>query len=210
MKKNTYESSLFLFVSLRWLFFFHKFSLTIMSSEQDLLTAEPLAKLDPPYYPEDPSASSGALGLTPPAKTLRALASPYAFSHNSTSTLSLLSHRPLLPHALPRSLFSERPSLWVRCKNKLENNRGIMLVLLSQFFGSLMSLTTRILETGYPEQRFHALQILFVRQSITSVLVYVWMWRMKVENAPFGPRGVRGLLIARGMGGFFGVFGLYC
>lgn len=180
-----------------------------MSPKQELPTAEPLAKLDPPYYPEDPSASSGALELTP-AKTLRALASPYASSHHSTSTLSLLLYRPLLPHVLPRSLFSERPSLWARCKNKLENNRGIMLVLLSQFFGSLMSLTTRILETGYPEQRFHALQILFVRQSITSVLVYVWMWRMKVENAPFGPRGVRGLLIARGMGGFFGVFGLYC
>lgn len=182
-----------------------------MSPEQELLTVGSLAKLDPPYYPEDPSASSGALEFPPPpAKTLRALPSPYAFSHHSTSTFSLLLHRPLLPHVLPSSLFSERPSLWVRCKNKLENNRGIMLVLLSQFFGSLMSLTTRILETGYPEQRFHALQILFVRQSITSMLVYVWMWRMKVENAPFGPREVRGLLIARGVGGFFGVFGLYC
>lgn len=182
-----------------------------MFSEQEPPTIEPLAKLDPPYYPEELSASSSALGpAPPPAKTLRALPSPYVSSHHSTSTLSLLLHRPLFPYSRSQSPFPERLSLWVRCRNKLENNRGIMLVLLSQFFGSLMSLTTRILETGYPEQRFHALQILFARQSITSVLVYVWMWRMKVQDAPFGPRGVRGLLVARGVGGFFGVFGLYC
>lgn len=174
-----------------------------MSSEQEILTTEPLAKMDPPYYPEDSTTSSGALPLT---KALRAQplqsATLYVSPHHSTSTLPL--------RARPQTTFRERPSLWARCKNTLENNRGIMLVLLSQFFGSLMSLATRILETGYPEQRFHALQILFARQSITSVLVYMWMWRMKVDNAPFGPRGVRGLLVARGVGGFFGVFGLYC
>lgn len=182
-----------------------------MSSEQELLTAEPLAKLDP-YYPEESSASSSVLGFAPPAKKLRALplqlATPYVSSHHSVSTLSLHSHGPL--RARSQSTFHEGPPLWTRCKITLENNRGVMLVLLSQFFGSLMSLATRILETRYPEQRFHALQILFARQSITSVLVYLWMWSMKVENAPFGPRGVRGLLVARGVGGFFGVFGLYC
>lgn len=184
-------------------FLFHKFSAAIMSSEQEIPNSEPLAKLDPPYYPEDSSASAGALGFALPAKALRAQsATLYVSPRHSTSTLSL--------RVRPWTAFHERPSLWARCKNTLENNRGIMLVLLSQFFGSLMSLATRILETGYPEQRFHALQILFARQSITSVLVYMWMWRMKVDDAPFGPRGVRGLLVARGVGGFFGVFGLYC
>lgn len=182
-----------------------------MSFEQKL---EPLAKLGPPYHPDESSTSSGF--TSPPAKEFLALplqpATPYISNH-STSTLSLLSHAPSLLRARSRSPFPGRssgPSLWVRFKNTLYNNRGIMLVLLSQFFGSLMSLTTRILETSFPEQKFHALQVLFARQSITSVLVYIWVWRMKVEEAPFGPRGVRGLLVARGVGGFFGVFGLYC
>lgn len=188
-----------------------------MPFKQKPLDEEPLAKLEP-YYPEEPSASSlSTLGFTsPPAKEFLALplqpATPYISSHHSTSALSLLSHVSSL-RARSRSPFPGRvsgPSLWVRFKDGLYKNRGIMLVLLSQFFGSLMSLTTRILETSFPEQRFHALQILFARQSITSVLVYIWMWRMKVEHAPFGPKGVRGLLVARGMGGFFGVFGLYC
>lgn len=185
-----------------------------MSSEQQLSTDGPLVKLDPPYYPEESSSSAfyGAPGLaSAPVKAFLSLPeTPYISSRYSTSALSLHSHAPSILSARSQSPFPGRPSLWARCKSTLDNNRGIMLVLLSQFFGSLMSLTTRILETGYPEQRFHPLQILFVRQSITSVLVFVWMWRMKVENAPFGPRGVRGLLIARGVGGFFGVFGLYC
>jgi drug/metabolite transporter (DMT)-like permease len=35
------------------------------------------------------------------------------------------------------------------------------------------------------------------------------MWRKKIEHFPFGAKGVRLLLMARGFGGFFGVFGMY-
>ncbi len=45
---------------------------------------------------------------------------------------------------------------------------------------------------------------------ITSILSLIYMWYGKVPDAPFGVREVRGLLVARGLGGFFGVFGLYC
>ena len=38
----------------------------------------------------------------------------------------------------------------------------------------------------------------------------LYMWRTKVAEFPLGKPEVRVLLVARGLGGFFGVFGLYC
>ncbi|KAF8539907.1 hypothetical protein BDD12DRAFT_835911 [Trichophaea hybrida] len=92
-------------------------------------------------------------------------------------------------------------------KNAFYDNRGLFLILFSQFCGSLMALIARLLATG--PQKFHALQILFVRQTITAAGCFLWMWRKNVPYAPFGPREVRWLLVARGLGGFWGVFGLY-
>ena len=53
-------------------------------------------------------------------------------------------------------------------------------------------------------------QIIFARMIITTAFSLLYMWWTKVEHWPLGPREVRGLLVARGLGGFFGVFGLYC
>lgn len=93
----------------------------------------------------------------------------------------------------------------------VQRNKGVALVILAQLFGALMAATTRLLETddgnGEPMGTF---QILFFRMSITMVASLLYMWIGKVENAPFGVREIRWLLIARGLGGFFGVFGLYC
>lgn len=38
----------------------------------------------------------------------------------------------------------------------------------------------------------------------TLLLSGIYQWWAKVHEAPFGAREVRGLLIARGVGGFFG------
>lgn len=35
------------------------------------------------------------------------------------------------------------------------------------------------------------------------------MYKVKTPHFPFGPKGIRLLLVARGIGGFFGVFGMY-
>ena len=47
-------------------------------------------------------------------------------------------------------------------------------------------------------------QILFVRMIGTLILSFLYLWLAKVRDAPFGTREVRGLLLARGFGGFFG------
>lgn len=90
-------------------------------------------------------------------------------------------------------------ALWVK-------NKGLALVMLSQLFGVMMSVTTRLLEMdGVHGKGMHPFQILFARMTGTLVLSGAYQYFAKVEHAPFGPREVWNLLIARGVGGFFGV-----
>lgn len=86
-------------------------------------------------------------------------------------------------------------------------NRGLVLVLLSQLFGALMNVATRLLETD--GEGMHPLQILVARMGITAVLCCGYMWYMNVPDFPLGKPEVRLLLVARGTGGFFGVYGMY-
>ena len=48
------------------------------------------------------------------------------------------------------------------------------------------------------------IQILLARMSITSLLCFLYMWWADVPHAPFGMKEVRGILVVRGLGGFFG------
>lgn len=68
-----------------------------------------------------------------------------------------------------------------------------------------MNTAAKLLATGY-ETKFHALQIIFVRMSCTTVLSCLYIWYNKVPRS----HGVTGLLILRGLAGFIGLFGLYC
>lgn len=70
-------------------------------------------------------------------------------------------------------------------------------------------MTTRLLATGF-DTKFHALQIIFVRMIATTVIGSFWMWYKNIPGFPLGPRGVRRLLLIRGLSGSIGLFGLYC
>jgi hypothetical protein len=86
-----------------------------------------------------------------------------------------------------------------------QRNRGVALVLLSQFFGSLMSVATRLLEiSDVNGEAMSPFQILLARMSITSTCCLLYMWWAKVEDGPFGKKDVRHLLVIRGLCGFFG------
>jgi len=83
-------------------------------------------------------------------------------------------------------------------------------MLLAQIFGTLMNVTTRLLEVeGNRGNGLHPFQILFARMGITFLLASGYMWYKKTPHFPFGLPEVRWLLVARGFGGFFGVFGMY-
>lgn len=69
----------------------------------------------------------------------------------------------------------------------------------------------RLLELeGNNGKGFHPFQILFARMGITVILASLYMWWKGTPHFPLGAPGVRGLLVARGLTGFFGVFGMYC
>lgn len=83
-------------------------------------------------------------------------------------------------------------------------------MLFAQIFGTLMNVTTRLLEVeGNKGKGLHPFQILFARMGITVVLAMGYMWYKKTPYYPFGMPEVRWLLVARGFGGFFGVCGMY-
>ncbi len=72
-----------------------------------------------------------------------------------------------------------------------------------------MTMTTRLLETSF-DTKFHALQIIFVRMIATATIGSAYLWYKNVPGFPFGPPGVRKLLIIRGLAGTTGIFCSYC
>ncbi|KAK8075064.1 hypothetical protein PG997_009727 [Apiospora hydei] len=99
-------------------------------------------------------------------------------------------------------------TVWQKLRAFHERNFGLFLVFLAEIFASLMTMTTRLLETGF-ETKFHALQIIFVRMLATAILGSLYMWIKKVPDFPLGDRSVRGLLFLRGCAGFMGLFCSY-
>ncbi|KAL6236426.1 hypothetical protein BDW75DRAFT_206764 [Aspergillus navahoensis] len=89
-------------------------------------------------------------------------------------------------------------------------SKGMILVLMSQFFGASMNCMTKELElNGRNGEGFKPFQILFARMSITVTASYLYMWYAKVRE-PFGNRSTFPLLLCRAISGFVGVYGLYC
>ena len=78
----------------------------------------------------------------------------------------------------------------------------MVLVALSQVFATIMNSATRVLELD--GERMHPLQILFARMIITAVASSVYMYYTQVPHFPLGAKGVRGLLVLRGVTGFVG------
>jgi hypothetical protein len=83
----------------------------------------------------------------------------------------------------------------------------VVLVAVAQLFGALMNLAARLLEL---EAGMHPLQILFVRMSMTTVLSCLYMWWNKVPDFPLGAKGIRGVLVVRGVSGFVSVASCFC
>lgn len=108
-------------------------------------------------------------------------------------------HMPELSRGTPTRL----RAFWI-------HNKGIFMIIVSMMFGTFMNVATRLLEVeGNNGKGMHPFQILFARMSITVLMSSVYMYKTKTPDFPFGKREVRLLLVARGMTGFFGVFGMY-
>jgi hypothetical protein len=108
----------------------------------------------------------------------------------------------------PLSVEKESVAVENKWKKFWNRNQGLFFVVLSQIFSALMNVATRLLELE--GDGMDPLQILFVRMLITSVFCCAWMWWKKLPDFPLGAKGIRWLLVARGISGFFGMYGMYC
>jgi drug/metabolite transporter (DMT)-like permease len=156
---------------------------------------------------DSPNGRTNGAFLSPgQAKTAASdLLDPEAFGRLSMSTVSTLPHsRTASPFPLSRA--GEKP--WRGAARRWwHRNQGLVLVTLSQASGAAMNVTTRLLETE--GGGLGPFQVLFVRMLLTTCVCCAWMRWQKIPDFPLGPRGLRGLLVARGLTGFFGIWGLY-
>ncbi|CDU23028.1 uncharacterized protein SPSC_01658 [Sporisorium scitamineum] len=93
----------------------------------------------------------------------------------------------------------------------VKRNEGIILLGFAQLFFSTMNFFFKLINLLPPEESapVTALEIIFIRMSITWVGCVAFMLTSGVENPFLGPKEVRKLLALRGFVGFFGLFGLY-
>jgi hypothetical protein len=142
-----------------------------------------------------------------PAKSAEAsLVDPEEYRRLSISTVSSMAQsRGVSPY--PRTV--TQPKTWkTACKKFWSRNQGPFLVSISQLFGALMNVTTRLLELE--GEGMHPFQILFARMTLTLIFCCSWMYWKNVPDFPLGAKGIRLLLVARGLTGFFGIYGMYC
>ncbi|KAH6851233.1 hypothetical protein B0I37DRAFT_429789 [Chaetomium sp. MPI-CAGE-AT-0009] len=128
-------------------------------------------------------------------------ASPVSeYGRRSPSQSRGLSPAPYAHHPQRRATLSEMLGrFWGR-------NRGVVLVAVAQLFGALMNLSARLLEL---ESEMHPFQILFARMSMTTVMSCLYMWWRQVPDFPLGAKGIRTVLVVRGISGFFGIYGMW-
>ncbi|KAF8259030.1 hypothetical protein EI94DRAFT_1669212 [Lactarius quietus] len=88
-----------------------------------------------------------------------------------------------------------------------DDNAGLLLVAASQLFVSLMNLSVKVLN-GLDEP-VPTFELLLVRMVITHAFSVTYMYWKKIPDPLLGPKGVRTLLVFRGLSGFIGVAGLY-
>ncbi|KAH6904971.1 DUF6-domain-containing protein [Coprinopsis sp. MPI-PUGE-AT-0042] len=98
-------------------------------------------------------------------------------------------------------------TLFGKAKAVVKRNAGLLLVAASQAFFSLMNVAVKKLNTIDPPVT--ALQLILVRMAITTICCVVYMYAAKVEDPLLGPKGVRTLLVVRGITGFISLFGIY-
>lgn len=88
-----------------------------------------------------------------------------------------------------------------------ETNRSCMFVVTSSVFSSAMALFTKLLELG--DDGMDAFQILFIRMAVTTIWCTSILWWEGKPDSLLGPKEVRGLLLLRGISGFFGIVGIW-
>ncbi|KAG1748153.1 hypothetical protein EDB19DRAFT_1684636 [Suillus lakei] len=89
----------------------------------------------------------------------------------------------------------------------VETNLGMLLIIVAQFFFVCMNLGVKQLDSL--DVPMHTLELIAIRMAITLACCVLYMVALKIPDPFLGPKGVRLLLVNRGLCGFFGLFGMY-
>lgn len=94
-----------------------------------------------------------------------------------------------------------------RVRKFVARNEGVLLLACAQLFFSTMNFFFKLINLLPAEESepVTALEIIFIRMSITYIGCTAFMLATGVENPFLGPKEVRGLLAFRGFVGFFGL-----
>ncbi|KAI9441947.1 integral membrane protein DUF6 [Lactarius psammicola] len=113
---------------------------------------------------------------------------------------------PLLqPERAPRRTISE---WWKSARSSfLDDNFGLFLVAAAEFFISAMNATAKFLNSS--DEPMPILEIILVRSTITCVFLFAYMYWKNISDPFLGPKGVRTLLLLRGLAGVFNICGVY-
>ncbi|KAG1748145.1 integral membrane protein DUF6 [Suillus lakei] len=87
------------------------------------------------------------------------------------------------------------------------SNVGLLFIISAQFFSTCTYISVKMLNTLEPP--VHSFQVITIRMGITFICCVLYMIIMRIPNPITGPKGVRMLLVVRGMTGFFGLSGQY-
>ncbi|KAI0010640.1 hypothetical protein F4779DRAFT_638825 [Xylariaceae sp. FL0662B] len=113
---------------------------------------------------------------------------------------------------LPERIEPGRPGFW---RSIWENNKAPLLMLVSQLFAALMNLAARLVEVEEEEDGggdgdgLHPMQLLFLRMALTTAGLPLYIWWRGIPHGVLGPPEIRWLLGARGVCGFFGIYGMW-
>ncbi|KAH7923215.1 hypothetical protein BV22DRAFT_1093305 [Leucogyrophana mollusca] len=86
-------------------------------------------------------------------------------------------------------------------------NAGILIIMSAQLFFAGMNLSVKLLN-GL-DRPVPTLELIIVRMVITLGFCLLYMVMANIPDPFLGPKGVRLLLVVRGVSGFFGLFGMY-
>ncbi|KAI8625864.1 hypothetical protein F5Y19DRAFT_239690 [Xylariaceae sp. FL1651] len=152
-----------------------------------------------------------ATSLLDPSDLRRFSFSPFS-QDGRTSPISLQGlHLPSTAAAVaPQSGPYARPGLRSFCTTQWAKHKAPIFVFVSQLFGALMNLCARLLELGEVDgKKLHPMQLLFWRMALTSLACTLYTARRHLPGGILGPRELRWLLVARGVTGFFGIYGMW-
>jgi len=100
------------------------------------------------------------------------------------------------------------PEWWRTARTSfLEDNAGLLLVAAAQFFFSAMGISVKWLNSL--DDPVPTLELILIRMVITYVCSVAYMYWKRIPDPLLGPKGLRSLLVLRGLTGFVSLSGMY-